>query len=320
MKRLTSSGTPANSEISSILSNTKGVSVVSPSWFKLRNNKGNISSFASFDYVDYCHSQGVQVWAMVKNTDLESSDIDTTKILTHTSSRQNLVNQLVSQALQYNLDGINVDFRDLNVAEIGDAYIQFLRELSIKCENNDIVLSTTVVVPEFDTGVYNYTEQSYYVDYICLMAYDQYKGQATGEGPVASLEWVETNMKATLEEGISPEQLLLGIPFHSKLWDLTPTSNDEDSKYLIGFKNYGLTAAKNWMSENVSDPTWLEKEGQYYGEVVKSGVTYKMWLEDSSSIEKKLALIKEYKLAGAAFWNSDLDNSSIWDTIIKYIN
>ena len=316
------SGTHANSEISTILSNTKGVNVISPSWFKLKNNKGYISSFASSDYVEYCHSHGVQVWAMVKNTDLDSSDIDTVQILSRTSSRQNLVNQLVSQALQYNLDGIHVDFRELDATTIGDAYIQFLRELSIKCENNDIVLSTTVAVPEKDNGVYKYNEQSYFVDYICLMAYDQHSGQNTGEGPVASLDWVEKNIKATLKEGISPEQLLLGIPFHSKLWDLTPTSSEDDSDtdYLIGFKNYGLTAAKTWMDSNILEPTWLEDSAQYYGEIVKGGVTYKMWLEDASSIEKKLALIQEYKLAGSAFWNSDLDNESIWNTIIKYIN
>ena len=74
------------------------------------------------------------------------------------------------------------------------------------------------------------------------------------------------------------------------------------------------------MSNNISAPVWLEESGQYYGEVVKSGVTYKMWLEDEASIEKKLSLMQEYKLAGAAFWSSDLDNASIWDTIIKYIN
>lgn len=316
------SGTPANSEIASLLSNSKGVNVVSPTWFKLKNNKGYISSYASTDYVDYCHSQGVQVWAMVKNTDLDVSGIDTNEILTHTSSRQNLVNQLVSQALQYNLDGINVDFRQLNESSIGDAYIQFLRELSIKCENNDIILSTTVPVPESDNGVYKYKEQSYFVDYICLMAYDQHSSQETGEGSVASLDWVETNIKATLDKGISPDQLVLGVPFHTRLWNLTPTSSDEDSEtaYLVGFTNYGLTTAKNWMNDNISEPVWLEEAGQYYGEIVKGGVTYKMWLEDSSSIEKKLALIPEYKLAGAAFWNSDLDNPSIWDVIIKYIN
>lgn len=312
----------ANSEITSILSNTKGVDVVSPSWFKLRDNKGNLSSYASSDYVSYCHDHDVEVWGMVKNLDLDSSDIDVNYILTHTSIRQNLVNQIVSQALQYNLDGINIDFEQLSESKIGDAYIQFLRELSIKCENNDIILSTAVYTPAAYNSVYKYGEQTDFVDYICLMAYDQHYGQASGEGSVAALDWVEEGVENTLAEGVPAKQLILGMPFYTKLWKLTPTSNDEavDSSYLIAFENLGLTSAKNWMNNNISNPVWLEDAGQYYGEVVKGNTTYKMWLEDEASIEAKLKLMQEYKLAGAAFWSSDLDNTSIWDVIIKYIN
>lgn len=312
----------ANSEITSILSNTKGVDVVSPSWFKLKDNNGNISSYASSDYVTYCHDHGVEVWGMVKNLDLDSSDIDVNYILTHTSTRQNLVNQIVSQALQYNLDGINIDFEQLSESEIGDAYIQFLRELSIKCENNDIILSTAVYTPAAYNSVYKYGEQSDFVDFICLMAYDQHYGQKSGEGSVASLDWVEEGIKNTLAEGVPADQLILGVPFYTKLWDLTPTSDDggAEAKYLIGYQNLGLTSAKKWMNNNISNPVWLEDVGQYYGEVVKNGITYKMWLEDEASIEAKLKLMQEYKLAGAAFWSSDLDNTSIWDVIIKYIN
>lgn len=314
--------TAANNEISSIISTAKGLDVVSPSWFKLKDNKGNISSFASLDYVNYCHNHDVEVWGMVKNMDLDSSDIDINYILTHTSTRQNLVNQIVSKALQYNLDGINIDFEQLSESKIGDAYIQFLRELSIKCENNDILLSTAVYTPAAYNSVYKYGEQTDFVDYICLMAYDQHYGQASGEGSVAALDWVEEGVKNTLAEGVPAEQLILGVPFYTKLWKLTPTSNDSavDTTYIIGFENLGLTSAKKWMNNNITTPVWLEESGQYFGEVVKSGTTYKMWLEDETSIEKKLALMQEYKLAGAAFWSSDLDNSSVWDVIIKYIN
>ena len=314
--------TAANNEISSIISTAKGLDVVSPSWFKLKDNKGNLSSFASLDYVNYCHNHDVEVWGMVKNMDLDSSDIDINYILTHTSTRQNLVNQIVSKALQYNLDGINIDFEQLSESKIGDAYIQFLRELSIKCENNDILLSTAVYTPAAYNSVYKYGEQTDFVDYICLMAYDQHYGQASGEGSVAALDWVEEGVKNTLAEGVPAEQLILGVPFYTKLWKLTPTSNDSavDTTYIIGFENLGLTSAKKWMNNNITTPVWLEESGQYFGEVVKSGTTYKMWLEDETSIEKKLSLMQEYKLAGAAFWSSDLDNSSVWDVIIKYIN
>lgn len=312
----------ANSEISNILSSTKGVDVISPSWFKLKDNNGNITSYASSDYVNYCHDHGVEVWGMVKNLDLDSPNIDVNYILTHTSTRQNLVNQIISQALQYNLDGINIDFETLSESKIGDAYIQFLRELSIKCENNDIILSTAVYTPASFNSVYKYGEQAHFVDFICLMAYDQHWGQASGAGSVASLDWVEEGVKNTIKEGVPADQLVLGMPFYTKLWKLTPTSTDEavETTYMIGFENLSLTTAKKWMKNNISNPVWVKESGQYYGEVVKKGITYKMWLEDEASIEAKLKLMQEYKLAGAAFWSSDLDNTSIWDTIIKYIN
>lgn len=314
--------TDANSEITTILTETKGVNVMCPSWFKLKDNKGNLTSYASSDYVNYCHSQNVEVWGMVKNMDLDSADIDVNYILTHTSVRQNLVNHIISQALQYNLDGIMIDFELLSESEIGDGYIQFLRELSIKCENNDILLSTAVYTPAAYNSVYKYGEQVDFVDYIALMAYDEHYGQASGEGSVASLNWVKEGIKNTLEEGVPADQLILGVPFYTKLWKLTPTSNDTSSEtaYIIGFENYGLTSAARWMNENISNPIWLEDCGQYYGETVKDGVTYKMWLEDASSIEQKLQVMNDYSLAGAAFWSSALDNSSIWEVIIKYIN
>lgn len=314
--------TAANADISSILSESKGVNVICPTWFKIRNNSGAITSYASIDYVNYCHSQGVKVWGLVKNLDLDSSDIDVNYILTHTSARQNMVNQIIAQALQYNLDGINIDFEQLSESVVGDGYIQFLRELSIKCENNDLVLSTSVYTPAAYNSVYKYEEQSYFVDYVALMAYDQHYGQASGEGSVAALDWVEEGVTNTLKEGVSADQLILGIPFYTKLWNLTPTVNEADSEqsYIIGFENLGLTSAKKWMNNNVSEPEWLEDCGQWYGEVTKNGVIYKMWLEDEDSLEQRLKLMQNYSLAGAAFWSSALDNSEAWDVIIKYIN
>lgn len=312
----------ANDNISSILSESKGVNVICPTWFKIKDNNGNISSLASSDYVNYCHSQGVKVWGLVKNLDLDSDTIDVNYILTHTSTRQRLVNQIIAQALQYNLDGINIDFEQLSKSEIGDAYIQFLRELSIKCENNDIILSTAVYTPASYNSVYCYEEQSYFVDYIAVMAYDQHYGQQSGEGSVAALDWVEEGIQNTIAEGVPADQILLGIPFYTRLWKLTPTTDEDNSEvpYLISRENLGLTSAKNWMNNNISEPVWLEDCGQWYGEIEKDGIIYKMWLEDETSLAERLKLMQEYKLAGAAFWSSDLDNTEAWDVIIKYIN
>lgn len=311
-----------NNDISSVLSETKGVTVICPSWFKLKDNNGNLTSYASNDYVNYCHNQNVEVWGMVKNLDLDSEDIDINYILTHTSARHNLVNQIIALAVQYNLDGINIDFETLSESKIGDGYIQFLRELSIKCENNDIILSTAVYTPAAYNSVYKYGEQTDFVDYIAIMAYDQHWGQQSGEGSVAALNWVEECINNTVNEGVPAEQILLGVPFYTRLWKLTPTNDDSSAEltYKITRENLGLNSSKKWMNNNIKNPVWLEDCGQWYGEIKKDGIIYKMWLEDEDSIEKKLELLDKYSLAGAAFWSSALDNNTIWEVIIKYIN
>ena len=170
--------------------------------------------------------------------------------------------------------------------------------------------------------VYKYGEQADFVDYICLMAYDQHWGQGSGEGSVAALNWVEEGVNNTINEGVPANQLVLGIPFYAKLWNLTPTADESavEQSYMIGFQNLGLTTAKNWMNNNITEPIWLDDCGQWYGEVTKNGVIYKMWLEDKDSLEEKLTLMQNKGLAGAAFWSSELDNSEAWDVIIKYIN
>ncbi len=310
----------ANTKISNILSESKGVNVVSPTWFKVKDNDGNISSIATKDYVDYCHSQNVDVWGLVSNFELD--DVDSAYVLTHTSTRQNLVNQLIAKALQYNLDGINVDFESMNGPKVGDAYIQFLRELSVKCENNDLVLSTDVPVPAPYNDFYSYGEQSYFVDYVIIMGYDEHYSQASGAGSVASLSWTEEAVKNMLSEGVPADQIVLGMPFYTKLWSLTPRTEENSAEitYVIGFENLGMNSAKKWMNNNIEKPVWMEDCGQFYGETRKNGVIYKMWLEDTTSLEKRLQMMKSHNLAGAAFWKSGLEVDEVWDLIIKYIN
>lgn len=313
----------ANSTISSVLASTKGVNVISPTWFYLNDNNGNLANLASIDYVNYCHSQGVEVWALVSN--LENKDADSAKVLTHTSKRQNLVNQIVSMAIQYNLDGINLDFESLNREDVGDAYIEFVRELSIKCANNGIVLSIDNYVPSSYTSFYNRAEQANFADYVVIMGYDEHYAGSKEEGSVASLNWVKQGVADTLAE-VPSDQIILGMPFYTRVWTLTPQSNtpneDEsaDTDYDITSQVYGMRAADTLVASNNATKTWLEDCGQNYAEFTSGNVIYKVWLEDSASAEQRLKLVDENKLAGASFWKLGFETSSIWDTIIKYIN
>ena len=78
-------------------------------------------------------------------------------------------------------------------------------------------------------------------------------------------------------------------------------------------------AAKNLANNNVT-AEWSKEYGQNYAEWTVDNSIFKVWLEDSDSIEEKLKLVDSNSLAGAAFWKLGFETSNIWDTIIKYIN
>ncbi len=301
----------ANSQVSSVLSATNGVNVISPTWFYLNDNEGGIASLASADYVSYCHQQGVEVWALVSN--LENADVDTTQVLSCTSSRDALVNNLISEALKYDLDGINVDFESLE-GEAGTGFLQFIRELSLKCAGNGIVLSVDNYPPAAYNLFYSRQEQAVFADYIILMAYDEhYSGSE--EGSVASLSFVIQSIEDTLEE-VPASQLILGIPFYTRLWKLT---EEEDGSCTVTSEALGMSEAEARVAANGATYQWLEDCGQYYAEYEYNGSTYMVWLEDQNSLEQKLEQMKYYGLAGASFWKLGYEKNTVWNMIVKYM-
>lgn len=320
----------ANTTVASVLQNTKGVNVISPTWFYLNDNNGNIASLASSDYVNYCHQHNVEVWALVSN--LENTEVDTTEVLSHTSRRENLINNLISAAIQYNFDGINVDFESLNV-QAGDSYLQFIRELSLKCANNGIVLSVDNYVPTEYTAFYNRAEQAVFADYIVIMAYDEHYSGSEEAGPVASIGFVSNGVTDTLKE-VPADQIILGMPFYTRVWIETPVADEtadtedsdtgetDDSYKLVTLDTYAtnMREVQNLISANGVEPVWSEEAGQYYVQYENNDSTYKIWVEDATSLEEKLKVLQNQNLAGGAFWKLGLESTSVWDTIIKYIN
>lgn len=315
----------ANDRVSKILQESKGINVLSPTWFYLNDNKGNIYSLASRSYVDYCHQNGVEVWALVSN--LENPDVDTTAVLTHTSTRDYLVNQIIAAAIEYDLDGINLDFEALS-GDVGDAYIQFVRELSIKCENNNIILSVDNYVPSNYTAFYNRSEQAAYADYVIIMAYDEHTRVSEDVGSAASIGFVKEGVENTLKE-VPAEQTILAVPFYSRVWELTPKEGaGEDAEsteegylpYTFTCVEEGMQTVENRYTVNGAQASWDKTAGQDYVEYENGGKTYKIWIENEASLEEKLKVMKEHSLAGAAYWKMGLERLSAWDTIIKYVN
>ena len=299
--------TDANNYFADTTQNMTGVNVISPTWFSVSDNDGNVSSLASGEYVMQAHEKGLKVWGLVDNF---SENMSTTTVLSNTAARQNLENQLVTYALKAGLDGINVDFESLS-EDVGIHFLQFLRELSIQCHENNLVLSVDNPVPEDFTSHYDRAEQGKVVDYVIIMGYDEhYVGSDTGS--VASLPWVEQGVKDTLAE-VSAKRTILAIPFYTRLWKTT------DGGALTS-EAIGMDQAQQAISDNGAETYWDKTTSQNYGTYEGDGATYQIWLEDSKSISEKVKLIPKYKLAGVAEWKLGFENSGIWSVITENLS
>ena len=305
-----------NSYIGNILADIKGVNVISPTWFYLTDDSGNIANLSSLDYVNQCHEKGIEVWGLVSNIEQK---VDTTSILTRTSTREKLVNNLVAAAIEKDLDGLNVDMESLD-PKAGEGYLQFIRELALKCHKNDLVLSVDNYVPTDYTAFYNRKEQAQFADYIIIMAYDEHYA-GSDEGSVSSISFVTNGIKDTLKE-VPAKQTIVALPFYTRLWEVTSKTNEEGVEISKDVKSqaYGMDSAQGIVNKSGVQTKWDDKSGQYYLEYQNSGKTYKMWQEEEKSLALKLEQVKKNKLAGAAFWKLGFERDSIWDTIIKYVN
>lgn len=302
----------ANDTLLNLLSKTKGVTTVSPTWFTVADEKGSITSLASETYVTRAHNAGVEVWALCGDVDAE--DVDMYNLLSYTSRREKLINELIANAIKYNLDGINIDFERIS-KDAGPHFVQFIRELSVKCRSNGIVLSVDNYAPGF-TSYYNRKEQGIVADYVITMAYDEHTNASGKSGSVASYNYVEAAVENTLKE-VPAEKTIIAVPFYTRLWkEIT----NEDGTVDITSQAYGMSAAANVFTDHGVEPVWDEETKQYYGEYEYKGALYKMWLEEDNSIEAKMELINAANVAGVAAWKMGLEKSSVWNVIVKYVN
>lgn len=319
----------SNNNILETIADTKGLTTISPTWFMVKDTDGNLTSLASSQYVNYAHQLNIEVWALVKDFDGGiGSREETYELLSHTTSRENLTNHLVSEALKYDLDGINVDFENIS-KECGEHYLQFLRELSLKCRQNEIILSVDNPIPSQYSTQYDLEEQGKIVDYVIIMGYDEHHRGSLESGPVASYDFVKNGIEDALEV-VPAEKLINAVPFYTRLWkEVEKTAEELEAQegtdaaeypYTVTSEAYGMSKIKTKIETAGAEIKVDEATGQNYAEWEADGATYKVWLEDEDALEAKLQLMKEKNLAGVAAWRLGFESSDIWELILKYVN
>ncbi|MGN0384087.1 MAG: glycosyl hydrolase family 18 protein [Eubacterium sp.] len=324
------SGVAGNDTLSFAISQAKDVNVISPTWFSLKNAKGGLTSYASEEYVTKCHNMNVEVWALINDFSYDSNgNYYVSSVLAKTSTRKKLIKNLINEVVDKSIDGINVDFECISY-DNKDNYLQFLRELSVECQKNEIVLSIDNYIPTDYSEYYNRTEQGELADYVIVMCYDEHNSNSQEAGSVASLPFVEEALEKTINEVGDASKVIMAIPFYTRVWKEAPEEYAQDGDTIIqdaANGNYALSSqavsmdvAKEAYKSQGATPKWDKELGQYYVTYEKDNSVYKIWLEETDSIEEKMKLISRYEVAGAAYWKLGMENQEVWNVIDSYID
>ncbi len=298
------SGTAGNSSIDNNMSTISGVNVIAPTWYSVTDASGNMSSYASADFVSKMHQRGIDVWALVSDFD---TNVDFAQLYSSKAARTNMVNKLVGEAKSYGFDGINLDYENIKSVYAKD-YLQFVRELSVACERNGIVLSTDNYKPEAYNRCYNLKEQSKFVDYVIVMAYDEHYA-GTDAGSVASLPFVKEAVEDTVQL-VGKEHVIAGIPFYTRIW--TTTDGNTTSRAV------GMQAAIDQLNSDGQVALWNDDCGQYVASYTVGSSTRQIWFEEEKSIKAKMQVIQQENTAGVACWKLGLEKSTVWSVISQY--
>ena len=302
-----------NDTLSDMTAKMTGVNVISPTWFSLTDNEGNITSIGTKKYVKSAHSMGLQVWGLVSDF---SSEMDTSAVLASTAARRNAIGALVDDALKLGLDGINLDFEYMDEAD-ALAYVQFVRELSIECRLNKLVLSVDIK-PPYDFNYWmNRKEIATVADYLINMGYDEHYA-GSDAGSVASLSYEQRAIEESLNQGVPAHKLISAIPFYTRIWY---TSGGEDGSQTTTSEVLSMAGVQKTLESWSVTPSFDDATFQHYADwTTTDGVRCQIWIEDADSIAAKVRLVPQYDLAGTAAWVLGFESSDIWNVITENVS
>lgn len=302
-----------NSTLGEMVSGTKGMNVIAPTWFSLNDEEGNFRSFGEAGYVTRAQEMGLQVWGVLDDFNYNNetdADLSVYNVLSSTTKRQYLVENIISTALSLGLDGINLDFERMG-SDSGIHFVQLLRELSVQCRENGLVLSIDNYVPFNFNDYYRLDIQGQVADYVIIMGYDEHWHGSGDPGSVASIDYVSGGLERTLAE-VPANKVVNALPFYTILWQIEGANVTDE--YLT------LNNTADFLSRMGVEYRWDDETCQNYAEWTVGSVTYQIWLEDAESLKVKLSVMSAQEIGGVAVWRLGYGTKAVWELLNAYVN
>ncbi|WP_054969368.1 glycosyl hydrolase family 18 protein [Alicyclobacillus ferrooxydans] len=285
-----------------------GLNVASPLWLSLKSSDGSVSSKIEPSVVQYAHQHHVQVWALVDN---QFNAGLSHQVLSNPNARNNLVSNLVSLATKNHLDGLNIDFENMQ-SQDQQGFTDFIKSLHQALVGKHIVLSVDIT-PDIqflqDSAAYFHAALAGYADYVVLMAYDEHWSTDQTPGPVADLPWVTTSIEDLLDTGVPADKLVLGVPFYARFWHV----HQDGSVDSIAVP---LSEVDSILKQHQATSSFNQQLGVAYARYSKPDGYEEVWFSTQETLNRELQLVQNDNLAGVSIWSLGLSDPTSWSSVI----
>ncbi|MGC4100486.1 glycosyltransferase [Ferruginibacter sp.] len=231
-------------------------------------------------------------------------------ILNNEEKRRHIIQQIVDTLTHYSLQGLNVDFEELN--EPGNEALTAFQQELYNALHPKGMLVTIDVSPDNDD--YDYKSLAAYNDYVILMAYDEYNDN-TGPGPISSQKWIEKQLDK-IDDKIDASKIILGVAGYARDW--IDVENEQGKREIqvddITYRN-AIDQAKiaNATISFSNDSynlhyTYTEQETDSSSET-----KHDIWFTDAATTFNILRFSDDYQTAGTALWHIGGEDPRIWN-------
>tara|TARA_R110001592_G_scaffold58067_2_gene176292 strand:+ start:3815 stop:6457 length:2643 start_codon:yes stop_codon:yes gene_type:complete len=291
--------------------------------YELVPSTGNYSSIYSWKTtpsIDMAQAAGCKVELCVTN--FGSSNNAT--FLTNATAQQTFIDSLIVLLNYRNATGVNIDFEGVsgsNRNDLTNFMIMLSNQLKTAIPNATVTMATYSV--DWN-NVFDFAVLNNYVDQFIIMGYGYYYSGSSTAGPTDPLYsgtiWSSYNLIRSilyhLDEGVSKEKLLIGLPYYG--YEFETTSNTVPSSTTGNFSSSRTYKyVENNTSGNYSTRLYdSESETPYY--IYQTGGNWRQaYVMDEESLAERLDWIKGLEIGGMGIWALGYDDgyTELWDVI-----
>lgn len=263
----------------------------------------------------------------VNNFDIDSIDA----LISSKTATANFAEQLRELALEYGLDGVNIDFEYTTDEKLPNSqnYVRFLSSIKKEMfiENEEFIVSADFIAnaiiknPQFDLESIANT-----IDQVIVMTYDYHHPGSDQAGPVAPIfnDDNDRNINgiiSLLKARILREKIVMGIPFYGYEWQ---TADESYQSAVLGtstaLASYGRIK-ELLENDKTIKVNWDEKARSPWIVYWENGVINQIYYEDDRSLTDKVTYASQNDLGGIAIWALGYEGGYLepWQIIKKYL-